>query len=103
VHGWETHIGFENFLKLRDTSLDKGSERDALVRLPLDTRQRLIKAAIDGQPVSAIKEWSKIKDDGFLILKFRAKTRRGLRNMLLREAARLERLEQIERARHVQS
>ena len=102
LHGWETHIGLDLF-RLRGTTLDKNSERDALVRLPIAKRQRLIKAAIDGQPVSAIKEWSKIKDDGFLILKFRAKTRRGLRSMLLRAAARLERLEHLERAHHVQS
>lgn len=101
LHGWETHIGLDLF-RLRGSTLDKNSERDALVRLPIATRKRLIKAAIDGHPVSAIKEWLKIKDDGFLILRFRAKTRRGLRSMLLREAARLDRLDHLERARHVQ-
>ena len=100
MHTWETHIGGMVLFKLSGSTLDKNSERDALVRLPLATRQRLIKAAIAGQTVSAITEWAKIKDDGFLVLKFRAKTRRGLINMLLRQANSLERLEHLARERN---
>jgi len=102
LRGWETHIGL-NLFHLRGSSLDKNTERDALVRLPLGTRQRLIKEALAGRKVSAVAEWNKIKDDGFLIFKFRAKTRRGMINMMRRQADQLERLDQLERARHVRS
>lgn len=101
LHKWETHIGLDLF-RLRGSTLDKPTERDALVRLPLAMRQRLIKDAINGQKVSAVAKWAAIKDDGFLILKFRAKTRRGLIGMLLRQADRLERLEQLSLGRKEQ-
>lgn len=60
--------------RVHGTSLDKGTELDALAKLPEAERKALIGRAAAGEKVSAVKALKADKDDEFFLVNLKAKT-----------------------------
>lgn len=67
--------------KVTGTSLDKGVELDALIKLPEPARRELVGRAQSGEKVSAVKVLA-CEEDAFFEVKLKAKTLQALHRKL---------------------
>ena len=69
--------------RIKGTSLDKGTEMDALLKLSEPKRIELIERAVAGEKVSAVAELQAAKDEVHLKVTLRSRTLQGLRKKLI--------------------
>lgn len=74
--------------KVIGTSLDKGVEMDALIKLPVHERKALIDRAVSGEKVSAVQAGQ--RDDEFFEVNLKAKTLAEMHRKLSRALAVIE-------------
>lgn len=79
--------------RLVGTSLDKGVELDALIKLPEPERKELIERAVAGEKVSAKKCLSEFKDDDEYVVTIKSKSLAILRLKLQNALAAIDSIE----------